>query len=168
MYNLTVAHDHTYAVGDTQAVVHNDNCLPPLSQAQKEPGLAQAQQWAEQNGARAGAVAKISGDDEIFSRGFSGEIHPADGKGSVGRFAPDQKLTPYQDAGRGNCAEFYCLGLRHRPNTPIDLFLYHYRGEGPCPACEQTFGKFIQNNNGYPIRAIWRTAAGDIRTGVFS
>ena len=88
-------------------------------------------------------------------------------RSTPGRFAPDDQLMPWQDAGRGNCAEFYCLSLRHRPDAPIDLFIYHVRGKPPCEACEQTFAKFILNNNGYPIRAFWRDTQGVIQSQVY-
>jgi hypothetical protein len=56
MYNLAVANDHTYAVGDSQAVVHNDDvCGPEGLQGMKDKVRA------AQNGYRKASKGSIAG-----------------------------------------------------------------------------------------------------------
>lgn len=74
MYNLTVAKDHTYAVGDGQYVVHNDDVFPPGL-----PPFINAQQWRTAPGTAWGAgdlvsVYSVANPGEFFVQGGGARI----------------------------------------------------------------------------------------------
>ncbi len=150
-YTLTVAKDHTYAVGYVRAVVHNDTCFGPNDPSQ----AADRQRIGFARRAAAGEKAGVWVMDEN-GRPFTEE---SSGPAVSSRYGP---ATMYNTAdGAGTCAEFRCgayTGPLYDSNlsrgSELYMYLYHRNLSPPCGSCRNMLTRWAQDNQA-PIHVYW-------------
>jgi RHS repeat-associated protein len=135
MYNLTVAQDHTYAVGMEHWIVHNSNCQDLAQQARRElQRLRDLTPNKNEHKIRKKAVSitnvtTSSGNVISATNGWPGVLTIGDVAAATSRWD-------------GKCAETKCaaaimdaLGGAVVDGSQINIGLAHWRGERPCEDC---------------------------------
>ncbi len=144
-YNLTVAHDHTYAVGSGQVVVHNVDC-------------GDAGWLRTGTRGRPGGGAIITQDGAVPLTGVSGE-----------RGVPNPGLDLEGHTYNGGCGEVACASKAMRSiemgtggwqkGKPTTIYIDQVRGSGPCSGCVSVLHQ-VADYVGATVTAVWSTADG--------
>jgi hypothetical protein len=136
MYNLTVAQDHTYAVGAWQWVVHNFGCGELIDQAR------QAAADESRRSATAVQATDISGEPVSLSQSVFTSHSPVEAEPFQDIIAQEQSAGAPHSGYAGGCGEVSaCQELYANADAlnggSVDMGLYQRNSIGVCPTFQQ-------------------------------